>query len=46
LVFEGIDTYSTVKLNSKEILKTQNAFVEYKANVKDLLKVGPNLLEI
>jgi len=46
LVFEGIDTYSTVKLNTKEILKTENAFVEYKVNVKDLLKVGDNILEI
>lgn len=34
LVFEGIDTYSTIKLNSEEILKTENAFVEYKVNVK------------
>jgi beta-mannosidase len=29
LVFEGIDTYSTVILNGKEILTTNNAFVKY-----------------
>ena len=30
IVFEGIDTYSTVYFNDQKILETQNAFVEYR----------------
>ena len=46
MVFEGIDTYSTIKLNTHEILKTKNAFVEYGISVKTHLKIGQNLLEV
>ena len=39
LVFEGIDTYSTVFFNGHQILETKNAFVEYRAVLpKDIIK--------
>lgn len=46
LVFEGIDTYGDVFLNGQKVLSTENAFVKYKTNVKQLLKKGVNLLEV
>lgn len=33
LVFEGIDTYSSVYLNGKEMVVTNNSFVEYRVRV-------------
>ena len=33
LVFEGIDTYSTVSLNGEELLKTENAFRKYEVKL-------------
>ncbi|MBO3115529.1 glycoside hydrolase family 2 protein [Winogradskyella sp. DF17] len=38
LNFEGLDTYASVFLNDSLILKTNNAFREFKVNVKPLLK--------
>ncbi len=38
LDFKGLDTYATVFLNGKEILKTNNAFREFLVDVKPLLK--------
>ncbi|TQS32467.1 hypothetical protein Golomagni_07214, partial [Golovinomyces magnicellulatus] len=47
LVFEGLDTFATVTLNGKEILKTENLFVSYRVNVTDHIKPGAeNVLEI
>jgi beta-mannosidase len=46
LVFEGIDTYSDIFLNGQKILSTENAFVKYRANVKQLLKKGVNFLQV
>lgn len=48
LVFEGLDTFATVFLNGTEILKTDNMFVTYRANVTKYLKEASqdNLLEI
>lgn len=47
LVFHGLDTFATVTLNGKEILKTDNMFVEYRVNVSDhLLPDQENTLEI
>lgn len=46
LVFEGIDTYSKVFLNGKEILNADNMFRVWKKEVKKNLKIGKNSLEI
>lgn len=46
LVFEGLDTYATVTLNGKEILSTDNMFIEYRVDVTGALKSGDNVLEI
>ena len=46
LVFEGIDTYSEVKLNGVKILTTENAFRKYEVGVKKFLKEGENVLEV
>ncbi|KAF2173742.1 glycoside hydrolase family 2 protein [Zasmidium cellare ATCC 36951] len=48
LVFEGLDTYATVWLNGKEILKSENMFVTHRIDVSDVLldHEGSNLLEV
>lgn len=47
LVFEGLDTFATVKVNGKEVLKTDNMFVSYRADVSHVVKYdAPNELEI
>ena len=46
LVFEGIDTYSSVSLNGKPILTTSNAFRQYAVQVGSMLKQGENKLEV
>lgn len=48
LVFEGLDTYATVRLNGREVLKADNMFLTYRVDVT-LLKEeegGDNELEI
>ncbi|PVF95284.1 glycoside hydrolase [Serendipita vermifera] len=42
LVFEGLDTYSTVQLDGHTILKTNNMFVPYRVNLKDVLSANSN----
>ena len=47
LVFEGLDTFATVTLNGKEVLKADNMFLSYRVNVSEHVKFdGDNLLEI
>jgi len=38
LLLEGLDTFATVTLNGKEILKSDNMFLPRRVNVKHLLK--------
>lgn len=38
LVFDGLDTFATVKLNGKEILRSDNMFLPQRVGVKDLLQ--------
>jgi beta-mannosidase len=38
LIFEGLDTFATVFLNGKEILKSENMFLPARVDVKALLK--------
>ncbi len=43
LSFEGLDTYASVYLNDSLILKTNNAFRAFEADVKPLLKLENEL---
>jgi beta-mannosidase len=46
LVFDGLDTFATVKLNDTVILTSDNMFLQYRVNVNDLIRSSENLLEI
>ena len=47
LIFEGLDTYATVKLNGEAILHSKNAFISYHVEVTKILRVEQmNCLEI
>jgi beta-mannosidase len=47
LVFEGLDTFATVMLNGKVILRSNNMFIEHRVNIGDLVADGvKNTLEI
>lgn len=46
LVFEGIDTLSDIYLNKKYLGKTEDMFLEYRFNIKDLLKKGKNVIKV
>ena len=47
LAFDGLDTYATVLLNGKEILKTESMFIPERVDVTTYLKKdGDNDLEI
>lgn len=47
IVFEGLDTFATVVLNGKEILKADNMFLSYRIDVsKDIKHGAENLLEL
>jgi beta-mannosidase len=44
--FEGLDTYADVKLNGELIISSNNMFREWKADIKKLLVIGENKLQI
>ena len=44
LVFEGLDTFANVSLNNIPVLHTCNMYRQWKAEVKQHLKVGENIL--
>ena len=46
LQFDGLDTYASIFLNHKLLLKTDNMFRTYKINVSKLLKAKGNHLRI
>ena len=46
LCFDGLDTYADVFLNGQKIIVANNYFRMWKANVKELLRVGDNKLEV
>ncbi len=46
LDFKGLDTYAEVKVNGEEVLKADNMFREWKADVKPYLEKGENRLTI
>lgn len=46
LVFEGLDTLATVRVNGQELGSTDNMFRTWRFNVKSALRAGANELEI
>jgi beta-mannosidase len=46
LILRGIDTYADIYLNDSLILKTDNAFLEWRVEVKKYLKTKENVLKI
>ena len=43
---EGLDTLAVIKINSREIARTDNMFRTYEFDVKQFLKTGKNTIEI
>lgn len=46
LVFEGIDTYSEIRLNDHLIIKSDNMFIEWSVICNNYLKEGKNKLSV
>jgi len=46
LVAEGLDTYANVFLNDSLVMVTNNMFRTWYADIKQLLRIGPNTLRI
>jgi beta-mannosidase len=46
LIFKGVDTLSDIYLNGKYLGNTEDMFLEYRFNIKDLLKKGKNTLKV
>jgi len=46
LRFKGLDTYATIELNGKQILRTNNAHRQWLANVRPFLKQSGNILRV
>ena len=46
LVFDGLDTVATVRLNDRVILESENMFHNHRVSVKDVLREANNELEI
>ncbi len=46
LYFKGLDTYAAVTVNGTEVLRADNMFREWEADVKSCLKPGENQLHI
>ena len=46
IVFEGLDTYSEVILNNQLVFSSDNMFISYEEDVKSLLHIGENTLEV
>lgn len=44
--FKGLDTYADVFINEQHILTADNMFVDWRVDVKDVLKEGTNKLRI
>lgn len=46
LVFEGLDTHCRISLNGQLLLRSDNMFLEWRIDVTDKLRTGPNDLEL
>lgn len=46
LVFEGLDTFATVRINGVQVLAADNMFRRWRIAAKTLLRPGANLIEV
>ena len=46
LVFEGLDTHCRISLNGSMLLRADNMYLEWRVDVTDKLRSGPNELEL
>ena len=46
LVFEGLDTYATVRVNGITVGTADNMFIDHRFAVRDALNVGENTVEV
>ncbi|WP_297081375.1 glycoside hydrolase family 2 protein [uncultured Demequina sp.] len=46
LVFDGLDTVATVRLNGTEVARTKNMHRSYRFDVRELIEPGANALEV
>ncbi|MEK6650842.1 MAG: glycoside hydrolase family 2 protein [Bacteroidota bacterium] len=46
LVAEGLDTYADVRINGRQVGRTENMFIGHRFNVKRFLRSGRNVLEV
>jgi beta-mannosidase len=46
LVFEGLDTFATVKVNGKVLLQSENMFLRHRVDITEHISSAENLLEI
>ncbi|HEY8390262.1 MAG TPA: sugar-binding domain-containing protein [Clostridia bacterium] len=46
LVLKGIDTFADIKINGTKILKTSSMFLEYRYDIKPILKLGENEISV
>jgi len=46
LIFKGLDTYSKIFVNGKQIANTDNMFLEYDFAIKPLLRLGKNEIRV
>ncbi len=46
LIFNGLDTYADVWLNGEKIIRSDNMFIKYQKEVKNLLKKHDNELKV
>ncbi len=46
LVFKGIDTYSEISINGKQVGTTDNMFLQYAFPINEFVKVGENTLSV
>lgn len=46
LVFEGLDTHCNISLNGEKLLRTDNMYLEWRIDVTDKIRNGPNELEL
>lgn len=46
LVFEGVDTLSDIRLNGRYLGSTEDMFLQYRFDIKDVLKKGKNVLGV
>ncbi len=46
IIFDGLDTYADIKINGHRLMKTDNMFVQWKKDIKNLVRQGKNVVEI